>query len=79
MYERINIRMTKDEAVERYPNSIIAMQKDSRESNVGTVLCIGNDDSDVISFLRTLDARPECLIMEGRNLRCSLGGVVVGV
>jgi len=69
--------MTKNEAVERYPNSIIAMHKDSRESDIGIVLCIGDDDSDIISFLSTLDSRPECLIMEGRNLRCSLGRVVV--
>jgi len=79
MYKIIdNQRMTIHEASEFYPDSMIVIRLDSVGSETGTVICIGDEDSDVIEFLGTLEDDSKCLVTEGRNLRCYLGGVVVG-
>ena len=81
MYERIenNTRMTSIEASERYPNSYIAMRKDSRTSQMGTVLFVGDNQSELLKLILNLDDSTFCGISTGLNLQCTLGGVVTGV
>jgi len=71
--------MTKQEAADHYPDKMIIIKLDDMDSDIGSVICVGDDDSDLINFLNTLEDDTECLITEGRHLRCCLGGVVVGV
>jgi len=80
MYERIenNVRMTSNEASLLYPDMYFAMRKDSRTSNTGTVLFIGDDQSELFRLVLNLDDPNFCGVHEGLNLRRSLGGVVVG-
>jgi hypothetical protein len=79
MYERIdNLRMTSNEASELYPNSYYAMRKDSRTSQMGTLLFVGDDQSELLRLVLSLDDPTNCGVGEGRNHRRSLGGVVVG-
>ena len=73
-----NERMTTLEAAESYPDSMIVIRLDSMGSDTGTVIGIGDDDNDIMEFLDILEDDTECLITEGRNLRCCLGGIVVG-
>ena len=79
MYQRIddNPQMTDNEASEYYPDSYIAMRLDSMDSDVGTVLYVGDNISELMSLLNTLN-EPISGIVEGLKLRRSLGGVVVG-
>ena len=80
MYERIdNIRMTDIEASERYPDSYIAMRKDSRTSQMGVVLYVGDSQSELMKLILNLDDSTYCGINIGMNLKCTLGGVVSGV
>ena len=80
MYERVddNVRITSNEASLLYPNSYFAMRKESRTSDTGTVLFVGDDKSELIRLILNLDNPNFCGIHEGSNLRRSLGGVVVG-
>jgi len=79
MYERIeNVRLTDIEASERYPNYYIAMRMDNRVSEMGTVLFIGDDQSELLRLILSLDDFTNCGVHEGINLQNSLGGVVVG-
>ena len=79
MYERVdNLRMTDIEASARYPDSYIAMRKDSRTSQMGTVLFIGDNQSELVRLILNLDDPTFCGVREGLNLQRSLGGVVVG-
>jgi len=80
MYERIdnNTRMTDVEASVLYPDSYYAMRKDSRTSQTGTVLFIGDNQSELFRLVLNLDDPTNCGVHEGLNLRRSLGGVVVG-
>ena len=79
MYERIdNVRMTDIEASERYPDSYIAMRMDDRISQMGTVLFIGDNQSELFRVVLNLDNPMHCGVHEGINLQNSLGGVVVG-
>ena len=77
MYEAVeNLRMTGNEAAERYPNNYIAMRKDAMFSEMGTVLYIGDSGSELLGLVLNLDDSTYCGILEGANLRRSLGGVV---
>jgi len=82
MYKKIEppLRMTWNEASEKYPDSYIAMQMDSMKlsDDVGTVLYIGDNERELYRLLIELD-QPFCGVGEGINLmRNCLGGVVVG-
>ena len=79
MYEIVdNLRMTDIQASERYPNSYIAMRKDSRTSGMGTVLYVGDNQSELFQLVLNLENQTFCGVLEGLNLRRSLGGFVVG-
>ena len=79
MYEFVdNLRMTDMQASERYPNNYIAMRKDSRTSDMGTVLYVGDNQSELFQLVLSLEDQSFCGVIEGLNLRRSLGGVVVG-
>ena len=79
MYEPVNnLRMTDFEASERYPDSYIAMRKDTMFSEMGTVLFVGDDQAELFGLVLNLEDPTYCGVHEGLNLRCSLGGVVVG-
>ena len=79
MFEKVdNLRMTDIEASERYPNCYIAMRKDSRSSGMGTVLYVGDDQGELFQLVLRLENPAFCGVLEGLNLRRSLGGVVVG-
>jgi hypothetical protein len=79
MYEIVdNLRMTDIEASERYPDSYIAMRKDSMTSQMGTVLFVGDNEGELMGLIMCLDDPTYCGVREGLNLQRSLGGVVVG-
>jgi hypothetical protein len=82
MYQKVesNLRMTANEASERYPDSYIAMRMDSMDIShrMGTVLYIGDNHAELFSLVMELDDPSRCGVSEGLNLRRSLGGVVVG-
>ena len=81
MYRKIEppIRMTRNEASERYPDSFIVMQMDSMKlsDDVGTVLYVGDNRRELYAVITSLN-QPFCGIVEGLNHMRSLGGVVVG-
>ena len=81
MYRRIEpaLRMTANEASERYPDSFIVMQMDSMDlsDDVGTVLYVGDNERELYALIVNLK-QPFCGVHEGINHRRSLGGVVVG-
>jgi hypothetical protein len=80
MYKKIDgsKRMTVNEASERYPDSFVLMQLDSREfSNpTGVVLYVGNDGDELFS-LQVSHNIPLGLVVDGINKQQSLGGIVV--
>ena len=79
MYQRVNAeqRMTDNEASEHYPDNYILIRRDSMYGEIGTVLYVGDNMGELISLSMTLN-EPICGIVDGFNLRRSLGGVVVG-
>ena len=81
MYRKIEppLRMTANEASERYPDNFIVMQMDSMDlsDDVGTVLYVGDDRRELYRLIISLN-KPFCGVREGLNHRRSLGGVVVG-
>lgn len=79
MYRQVegNLRMTDNEACEHFPDDYIAMRMDSMFGDTGTVLYVGDDDDELFSLIVRL-GEPFCGVIEGLNLRRSLGGVVVG-
>ena len=79
MYQRIEDiqRMTDNEASVRYPDSYILVRWDSMNSEMGTILYVGDNMGELISLAMTQN-EPYCGIVEGLNLRRSLGGIVVG-
>ena len=81
MYKKIEppLRMTANEASERYPDSFIVMQMDSMDlsDDVGTVLYVGDNRRELYALIVSLN-QPFCGVHEGFNHRRSLGGVVVG-
>lgn len=79
MYKQINnLRMTDNEASERYPDSFIIMRMDGTSSQTGDVLYVGDDQSEMIYLLMKIEDSSFCGVIEGLNHRRSLGGVVVG-
>ncbi|MDR2600418.1 MAG: hypothetical protein LBC73_09100 [Oscillospiraceae bacterium] len=79
MFERIdNLRMTDIEAARRYPDNYYAMRKDSMTSQMGTLLFVGDNASELLKLVINLDDPTNYGIGEGLHLRRSLGGVVVG-
>ena len=82
MYQPVegNPRMTRNEAMERYPDDYILMQKDSdgdMRDPMGTVLYIGDDGDELFSVQVKLPVRGG-VVCEGINIqRYSIGGVVV--
>ena len=75
-----NLRMTANEATERFPDNYIAMRMDSRDLShrMGTVLYIGDDGAELLGVLVALDDPSLCGVSEGLNLQCSLGGIMIG-
>ena len=82
MYKKTEseLRMTANEASERYPDSFILMRMDSTNpsDDMGTVLFIGDDGDELFSLVMKLDDPSNCGVTEGLNHLRSLGGVVVG-
>ena len=82
MYKQIegSPRMTRNEAMERYPDSYILMKKDNEKDlfdPVGIVLYIGDDGDELFSLQVNLPVRPG-VVYEGINIqKYNLGGVVV--
>ena len=79
MYQRVDNsqRMTDIEASEYYPDNYIIVCRDSMHSEAGTVIYVGDNMGELISLSMKLDEF-HCGILEGLNLRRSLGGVVAG-
>ena len=82
MYREIEpvLRMTANEASERYPDEFIMMRMDSMDpsNDMGTVLYIGDDGDELFALVMRLDDPSLCGVTEGLNHQRSLGGVVVG-
>ena len=82
MYQKVegNLRMTVNEASERYPNSYIVIRRDSEDlfNQIGTILYVGDDGFELFSLITTFDDPSLCGVVEGLNLQSSFGGVVVG-
>jgi hypothetical protein len=79
MYKEIkeNQRMTDVEACDRYEDSYVIMRMDSIESDMGTVLFVGDNEKEMEDVLAGLEDNGYCGIIEGANLLKSLGRVVV--
>ena len=81
MYTKVedDMRMSCNEASERYPDSYILIQRDNRDmfDPVGAVLYVGDDFNELFSLQVNLPV-PLGVVVEGTNRSCSLGGVVVG-
>jgi len=82
MYQPVegNPRMTRNEAMERYPNHYILMQEDNERDMrdpMGAVLYIGDDGDELFTIQVKLPVRSGA-VYEGINIqRYSIGGVVV--
>ena len=79
MYQRVDESqsMTDNEACVQYPDSYIAVRWDSMDSEMGTILFVGDDMGELLSLMDELNDAFYGIV-EGLNLRRSLGGVVVG-
>ena len=81
MYRKLEpaLRMTGNEASERYPDSFLVMQMDSMDlsEDVGTVLYVGDNRRELYALITSIN-KPFCGVVEGLNHQRSLGGVVVG-
>ena len=81
MYKKIegDLRMTCNEASERYPDSYILIQRDNRDmfDPVGNVLYVGDDFNELFSLQVQLPV-PLGVVVEGATHRQCLGGVVIG-
>ena len=65
------------DATSEYPNNYILMRMDDFESDMGEVLYIGDDESELYELMDTFDNRNHCGIIEGVNISLNcLGGVV---
>jgi len=75
MYEAVDsLRMTEHEASERYPDNYIATRKDSMFSETGTVLYVGDNQSELFRVVLNLDDSTYCGVLERLNLQRSFGG-----
>ena len=83
MYKKIEpaLRMTANEASERYPDSFIIVQMDSRNlsNDMGSVLYVGDDGDELFSLVMKFDDPSLYRVVEGLSHRRSLGGIVVGI
>ena len=82
MYRKIEpaLRMTANEASERYPDNYTVMQMDSMDlsDDVGTVLYVGDTQRELYRLIVSLN-QPFCGVVTGLNYyRNDLGGVVAG-
>ena len=82
MYRKIEptLRMTVNEASEKYPNEHILMQMDSKNlsNDMGTVLYVGDDGDELFSLVMKFNDPSLYRVIEGLNHLRSLGGIVVG-
>ena len=83
MYQVVegNLRMTANEATERFPDSFLVTRMDSMDvsEDMCTVLYIADNQDEAISLLSKLDDPSLCGVSEGLNIqRRNLGGVVFG-
>jgi hypothetical protein len=82
MYKKIEppLRMTSNEASEKYPDSYILIRMNSMNpsDDICTVLYIGDERREMFSLIKELKDPKLCGVYEGLNhqRRC-LGGVVV--
>ena len=83
MYRQIEpaLRMTANEASERYMDDYIIIRMDSKNPSceMGFVLYVGDDGDELFSLVLKLDDPSLYRVVEGLDLLCSLGGIVVGV
>jgi len=78
MYRKIdNQRMLDIEASARYPDSFIIMSKDNMNTQMGTVLYVGDNEKELLDLLFKDDDMANCGIIEGLNHQKCIGGVVV--
>jgi hypothetical protein len=81
MHKKIDppLRMTTNDAMEKFPRDYILMQIDSYDmpDYMGTVLFTGDSMDELYDVKRTLN-RENCCVIEGSKLQSSLGRVVVG-
>ena len=82
MYKKIEpaLRMSRNEASERYPDEFIIMQMDSMDlsDDIGTVLYVWDSRVELYGVIKGLNL-PLIGVVEGLNhQRNCLGGVVVG-
>ena len=83
MYRKIepSLRMSANEASERYENDYILIRMDSRNpsNNMGTVLYVGDNGDELFALVMKLEDPSLYRVTEGLNHRRSLGGIVVGL
>ena len=81
MYTKVegNLKMTINEASEKFIDKYILMKMDSKKlsDNNGTVLFVGNNRRELFSMQVNEDIE-NGIVIEGLNLQRSIGGVVVG-
>ena len=79
MYHRVDEvqRMTDIEASVHYPDSYIAVRRDSMYGETGTVLYVGDNMGELISLIVERDDA-HYGILEGLNLRCNMERVIFG-
>ena len=76
MLREVNERMTYAEAMNKYPDSYMIMCADNMESDMGTVLYVGDNSDEVHNAFRELDGLNYCGVVEGANHWNFIGGVV---
>jgi hypothetical protein len=72
-----NNRMSDLQASQRYPDSVILFRMDEMNSDMGTVLYVGDNPQEMYSIFANLADQSFCGVLEGINRQASLGGVVV--
>jgi len=81
MYRKIEpaLRMTKNEASERYPDEFIIMQMDNADlsDDVGSVLYVGDNQRELFALVVNIGSPLTGVVMGLNYYRNCLGGVVV--
>jgi len=80
MYRKVEsgLRMTGNEASERFPDSFILMSRDSRDFDPSGIILYTGDNYDELFEIMVDSEIPLGLVVEGLHRQCTLGGVVVG-
>ena len=82
MYRKIEpaLRMTVNEASEKYPNEYVLMQMDNKNlsDDMGTALYVGDDGDELFSLVIKFIDPSFYRVIEGLNHLRSLGGIVFG-